>query len=203
MSDKKKNDRTRNWTVVVYPDSAPADWRDILDEEHIQWVESPLHDRDLTGAGEVKKPHWHVLLAYDGVKAYDQVKELTDRINCPIPQKCASARSLVRYMAHLDDPNKAQYDKSLIIGHGGIDIDEMLKPRSAMRYSMIKEMIDYVIKSDIVEFLDLMEYAMQEHYDDWFPILCDSSAFIIDKVIKSNRHRDRSFDLDPSTGEVL
>ncbi len=202
MAKEKKNDRTRNWTIVVYPDSAPKNWRDILDEEHIQWVESPLHDKDLTGAGETKKPHWHVLLAYDGVKAFDQVRELTERINCPIPQKCASARSLVRYMAHLDDPNKAQYDKNLIIGHGGIDVDEMLKPRSAMRYSMIKEMIDYVIKADVVEFLDLMEYAMQAHYEDWFPLLCDSSAFVIDKVIKSNRHRVRSV-CDPDTGEVL
>lgn len=186
-----KNERTRNWTVVVYPDSAPPNWRDILDEEHIQWVESPLHDRDVTGLGELKKPHWHVLLAYDGVKSYEQVKELTDKINCPIPQKCASARSLVRYMAHLDDANKAQYDKSLIIGHGGIDIDEMLKPRSAMRYSMIKEMIAYIIEYDVCEFLDLMDYAMTERYEDWFPLLCDSSAFVLDKVIKSNRHRER------------
>lgn len=196
MSDKKRNDRTRNWTFVIYPESAPDNWRDILDEDHIQWVESPVHDRDVTGAGEVKKAHIHVLLAYDGPKSFEQVKELTDKINCPIPQKCASARSLVRYMAHLDDPNKAQYDKSLIIGHGGIDVDEMLKPRSAVRYSCIKEMIDYVIKADVVEFLDLVDYAMTNRYEDWFPLLCDNSAFILDKVIKSNRYRSRTDDED-------
>jgi len=32
---------------------------------------------------------------------------------------------------------------------------------------------------------------MAEHRDDWFPLVCDSSAFIIDMVIKSNRHKPR------------
>ena len=38
------SDRTRNWTVVLYPESAPENWRDILDALHIEWVESPLHE---------------------------------------------------------------------------------------------------------------------------------------------------------------
>lgn len=47
--------RTRNWCAVVYPDSAPENWRDILDGQHICWVESPLHDQDVNpGTGEVK-----------------------------------------------------------------------------------------------------------------------------------------------------
>ena len=39
-----KDERTRNWTFVIYPESAPKNWRDVLDEQHIQWVESPLHE---------------------------------------------------------------------------------------------------------------------------------------------------------------
>lgn len=198
---EKKNERTRNWTVVVYPDSAPDNWRDILDEEHIQWVESPLHDQDYNASGEKKKPHWHILLAYDGMKSFDQVRELCEKLGAPIPQKCASARGLVRYMAHMDNPEKVQYDKSLIFGHGGIDVAELLKPTSSSRYQSIKEMIEFVKEADVVEFLDLIDYAMVHHYDDWFPLLCDNSAFIIDKVIKSNRHRERH--IDPDTGEVL
>ncbi|WP_312844784.1 Rep family protein, partial [Staphylococcus epidermidis] len=33
------NVRTRNWTFVIYPESVSEGWRDILDNEHIQWVE--------------------------------------------------------------------------------------------------------------------------------------------------------------------
>lgn len=31
-----KESRTRNWMIVVYPDSAPSNWRDVLDELHIE-----------------------------------------------------------------------------------------------------------------------------------------------------------------------
>ena len=51
-----KDTRTRNWTIVVYPDSAPANWRDIINDIHIEWVESPLHDKDVDANGEYKTP---------------------------------------------------------------------------------------------------------------------------------------------------
>ena len=37
---KKVDNRARNWSLVVYPESAPENWRDILDDYHIPWVES-------------------------------------------------------------------------------------------------------------------------------------------------------------------
>ncbi|EFF22076.1 replication protein, partial [Enterococcus faecium E1636] len=40
----------------------------------------------------------------------------------------------------------------------------------------------------ITEIKDLIDYAMSERFDDWFPLLCDNSAYIIGQYIKSNRH---------------
>lgn len=181
--------RTRNWTFVAYPESAPEGWRDVLDEQHIQWVESPLHDKDMNADGTPKKPHWHILLLFDGKKSYEQVKELTDKLHATIPQKCASAKGLVRYMAHLDNPEKVQYDKGAIIGHGGIDVAEYLKPTSSSRYQLIGEMMDFVREQNIIELEDLAYYARTERFDDWFPLLCDNSAYIMGEFIKSHRHR--------------
>lgn len=50
-----KETRTRSWTFVLYDDSAPKDWRDRLDEYHIPWAESPLHDQDENADGTPKK----------------------------------------------------------------------------------------------------------------------------------------------------
>ena len=178
---------------MVYPiegnPSAPENWRDVLDDEHIQWIESPLHDKDKNAAGEIKKAHIHVLVLYEGKKSFEQVQELTDKLNAPIPQKVASAKGLVRYMAHLDDPTKYQYSLSGIIGHGGVDVAEYLKPSSSTRYQLIKEMVEYSKANQIVEMCDLIEYAMAERFDDWFPLLCDNSAYIMGIFIKSRRHR--------------
>lgn len=195
--------RTRSWTFIVYPDSAPDNWRSILDDEHIQWIESPLHDKDLNVDGEPKKPHWHILVIYESVKTYEQIKELTDRLNAPIPQKCNGARGLVRYMAHLDNPEKFQYNISAIIGHGGADVSEFLKPSSSERYQFIKEMISYIKNNSICEFQDLMDYASENRFDDWFPLLCDNSAYVVGQYIKSQRHRIKCVSIDPVTGEVL
>lgn len=194
MSEKKssvkKDSRTRNWTCVIYPgDSAPDNWRDILDEEHIEWVESPLHDKDINGDGTTKKPHIHLLLMFGGVKTSEQVKEITDKLNCPIPIKVHNAKSLVRYMAHLDNPEKVRYSVADIKSHGGVDLEEMLRPSASERYIIIKEILEYVKLNNIIEFQDLLDYAIECHFDDWFPLLCDNSSYVCNMYIKSQRHR--------------
>ena len=196
MSNKKSNKkvpeketRTRTWTFVIYPESAPLDWRDKIDNLHIEWVERPLHDKDLNADGEAKKPHIHILLLFGGVKSYEQVKEITDSLNCPIPQRCHNARALVRYMAHLDNPEKHQYSVSDILGHGGVDIVDMLRPSSSERYTMIKDMVKFIKENSVIEFQDLIDYAIVFEPDTWFPLLCDNSAFVINMYIKSQRYR--------------
>lgn len=190
MAEKKpKETRTKTWTIVLYPESAPANWRDLIDEQHIEWIESPLHDQDYDATGELKKAHWHILLIFGGVKAYEQVRELTDVLNAPSPQRCHNARAMVRYMAHLDNPDKALYEATGIIGHGGADVSEMLKPSSSERYSLIKEMIGFVQANEITEFKDLTDYATEFRFDDWFPLLCDSSTMFISSYIRSCRHK--------------
>lgn len=211
MSEKKsrsKDDRTRNWTFLVYPESAPQNWRDTLDDLHIQWVESPLHDKDDNADGEQKKEHWHILLLFEGNKSYEQVKEITDKLNATIPQKVASAKGLVRYMAHLDNPEKHQYDRAAIIGHGGVDVAEYLKPSSSTRYQLIGEMRQWVEDNGCLEFFVLFDYAAAERFDDWFPLLCDNSAYIMGEYIRSRRHGaeqppPRTVKVDRETGELI
>lgn len=186
---KRKDERTRNWTFVLYPESAPENWRVILDDMHVLWVESPLHDRDMNEDGTPKKAHYHILISFEGNKSYEQIKEITDALCQPIPIPCQSPKGLVRYMIHLDNPEKYQYDRSKIIGHGGADIQELLKPTSSNRYKLIKEMIEYVEENDIIYFAQLLKYASCYRFDDWFPLLCDNSAFIITSHIKSRRDR--------------
>lgn len=200
--EKTKATRTRNWTCVVYPDSAPENWRDIINELHIEWVESPLHDKDKNATGEVKKAHWHILLMFGGVKSYEQVKEVTEALNCPIPERCHNAKAMVRYMAHMDNPEKAQYKTEDIKSYGGVDLSELLRPSSSERYSLVKEMLEYVKKNDITEYQDLVDFALQNHYDDWFPLLCDSCTYVVNQYIKSARHRKAPL-VDPETGEIL
>ncbi len=186
---KKEDTRTRNWTFFVYPESAPENWREILNELHVPWIESPLHDKDTTANGELKKAHWHVLLMFSSKKSYQQILEITGMLNSPNPQKCTNTKGMVRYFAHMDDPDKFQYNKGDIKGYGGADPLSYLSVTSGERYKLIKEMISYVKENEVDEIQDLIDYAMENRFDDWFPLLCDNSAFIMNNYIKSIRHR--------------
>lgn len=183
------HDRTRIWSAVVYPDSAPENWREVLDDLHIEWVESPLHEFDTNPTGEVKKAHWHIVMSFDGPKSFEQVCEILEPLHCPIPQKCHALRGAVRYMAHLDNPEKYQYPTSGIVPHGGFDLAAALAPSSSQRYELIAEMTIWVKENVVTEFQDLMDYARDNRHEDWYPLLCDNSAYVLQAYIKSQRHR--------------
>lgn len=197
----KDTARTRNWTFIVYPESAPENWRQILDDLHLEWVESPLHNLDLNATGEKKKDHFHILILFNGNKTYQQVIEMIQPLNATIPQQCHNAKSLVRYMAHLDNPEKYQYSPGDIISHGGVEIADLLKPTASEKYTIVKEMIQYVKDNRVTEFQDLVDYAMVHRSDDWFPVICDGSTFVLNSYLKSARHR-RTY-VDSNTGEIV
>lgn len=191
--EKKKDERTRNWTFVVYPESAPENWREIIDELRVPWVESPLHDKDVNPDGEIKKAHWHVMVMFSSKKSYAQIREITMQLRSPNPQKVSNAKGMIRYFSHMDNPEKYQYKKSDIIAHSGADIASYLSATTTERYELIREMMEFVGSQDITEMKELLDHAMRERFDDWFPLLCDNSAYIVDAYIKSNRFKsDRS-----------
>jgi len=196
MTNKKNQSRnadgrTRNWTFILYPESAPTDWKDILQEMHIEVIISPLHNKDTNPDGEIKKAHYHVLLMFPSVKSYQQVLDITKQLNASVPQQARSAKGVVRYMLHLDNPEKYQYEQKDIITFGGADVLNLLKPTATDRYQLINEMRQFVADNNITEFIQLFDYAAEARFDDWFPLLCDNSAYVIGQYIKSNRHRPR------------
>ena len=190
MADKKSTDnRARTWCAVIYPDSAPDNWRELLDDQHISWAESPLHEYDTNATGEVKKPHWHIVLSFDGKKSYNQICAILEPLNAPIPQRCHDVRGIVRYFAHLDNPEKYQYPVSEIVAHGGFDVKAALQPSASERYALVAEMAVWIKQNDVTEFQDLFDYALDQRREDWFPLLCDSCAFVMQQYLKSARHR--------------
>ena len=191
--EKRRGSRARYWTVIVYPESAPADWRDVIDKEHIQWIESPLHDKDTNPDGEVKKAHWHLLLLYSGMKSYSQVKKLADNLNAPSPEVCSEARGLVRYMAHLDNPEKHQYPVNDIKGHGGADVGFYLEPTSGERLKIIDEMCSWVSETGCIYYSDLLNYAKDNRRYDWYPALINSCTYVMKEYIYSEYRKAKFY----------
>lgn len=192
--------RARAWTFILYPESAPENWREILDGHHVPWACSPLHDRDVNATGEPKKPHWHILLSFGGKKAYKQIWSVSEGINGTRPQVCHDQKGLIRYFTHRDNPEKAQYDQRDIEAHGGFDLEEYLKPTASECMRLQNEMVEWCYRYNIVEYRALKIYALHER-PDWANEL-SRSCFEITQFLKSQRHGGGKPVCNPETGEI-
>ena len=183
MTNKKyEYEKGRDWTFIVYPESAPDNWRTVLDETHLRWIESPLHDKDMNADGEIKKSHYHILLTFDGPVTEKQVIKLIYPLNTPLPKKVGSARGLVRYMAHLDNPEKYQYSRDEIVGHCGADVESYFELTKTSKMSVMKEIITYIYENKIDNYADFLMICIQ-HSDDWFDVAINYNTLAINKMI--------------------
>lgn len=201
---KKKDDRIRNFACMVYPESAPKNWESILSMYHIPAFISPLHENDIDPQNQPKKPHYHVMLMFDGKKSDSQVQELFDGIGGVGFERVQNIRAYARYLCHLDNPDKAQYNPEDVINVSGADYMFIIG-LAQDKYKAIGEMMDFCEDQDIVSFYQLCRYARIYRYD-WFKMLCDNSAFYMREFLQSrgwsvsNNHTEF---IDKSTGEVL
>lgn len=184
----RQDARSRNWTFVGYPnDSLPTNYRDILDEEHLCWAESPIHDADYNPDGTPKKPHIHFVVCFEGNKSFEQIRELTEKLNAPVPQKVASVNGLVRYFIHKDNPEKFQYKREDIVCHGGFDIDAYFQPTGTEYLRIIDNIIQFVIDNEILEFNRLVEVAQGMEDKEWLYILTSRNTNFFVHYMKSRK----------------
>lgn len=160
------NLKKRNWTFVLYPESAPKDWQEKLKLSGLMCAVSPLHDKDINPTGEPKKAHYHVLLVYSGPTTYNSVAKFTASLNATIPQPLESVRGMYRYFSHKDNPEKYQYNESEIILINGFNIADLVE----LTKSEVNEIKLSILK--LIREVDILEYA------DLVDTLADSEMFV-------------------------
>lgn len=185
------SERTRNWTFLVYPESMPEDFFSILSDFHIPAIVSPLHDSDINADGELKKPHYHVMFAFDGPKSFDQIMRIVQPLGVSHIEIVHDFNAMARYFAHIDNPEKARYRITDYKVFGGINLEEALRPGKDQVRQYISEMMDYIINYRIFEFCDLMNFARQTHYDTWYYSLTTCCANIMIQYINSWRNKNK------------
>lgn len=186
----EKNVKKRNWAFVLYPESAPADWLELLRLGGLMGAVSPLHDKDKNDDGTPKKPHHHVIVIYDGPTTYSNVKGLTDRLNQPHPQPLEQVRGYYRYLTHADNPEKAQYDPADIQLINGFDIRDFVELTKTEVAKIIRDVVEFIRLNKIVEYADLMEILQDggEATKDWFDVAASHTLFFTG-YLQSRRYR--------------
>ncbi len=200
----KGTERYRNFATVVYPESAPEDWKDVIARQCVPSFISPLHDKDTNPTGEPKKAHYHVLYMFDGKKSKNQVEALFSEfggVGCEVVQ---SARGMARYLCHLDNPEKTRYKEEDVTNIGGADYMSVIGT-SASKNASIDEMCNFCDKYDVCSFYLLAKYAAL-HRPDWSRVLKETSTIYMKEWLKSRQWSIENGEMeiiDPETGEAI
>lgn len=180
----RQSDRYRNWWFILYPESAPDDWRDTLEQLCIPVAISPLHDKDLDKTDNYKKPHYHIILKYGGVKSYNQISRLTRSLNQPIPLPVESLKGAYEYLTHVNSPEKYQYspdDIKHLNGFKPIVSDE------DNNMGIHGELCKLIKDNNITEFSQLVELVVSLNKVTYLSVIT-KEAYFFSQYVTSLRH---------------
>lgn len=180
--------KKRNWAFIVYPESAPENWIELLGKTGLQVAISPLHDRDINPDGTEKKTHWHVIVIYSGPTSYNVVRELTEKLNAPNPQALEAVRGYFRYLTHKDNPEKVQYDEKDIKTLNGFSILDFIELTRSEVLKVKKDLVIMIRELSIIEYSDLLEHLQDSGLETEFEVACNNTMFL-NTYISSRRHK--------------
>ncbi len=191
---KLSSQKGRAWAFVMYPESMPSNYYELLEQTGLPFAISPLHDKDLDPTGEPKKPHYHVMCYYDNTTTKKNVKEnVCDLVNGTIPIKLESMRGMYRYHLHLDNPDKYQYDDRDRTFINCFDVSKVSELTSSEVTKIIKELQSFIIDNDIREYSELMDLLLGDDLYNLYDVAQKHTLFL-NTYITSRRHKFASND---------
>lgn len=158
--------RHRAFNAVFYPESAPEGFRELIASWHVPAL-LVLHDRD-----EGKKPHYHLLLMFAGMKSLRQVHDSTDGLGSKELQPSYDLRGSARYLGHLDQPEKFQYGVGVIESFSGASVPDL----TASMVDPTPEILTWVRAEGFADYSALVDYC-QDHRPEWLKQVTGHTMF--------------------------
>ena len=198
---KKGGNKKRNWAFVIYPESLPENWLDILRMSGLPIAISPLHDKDVNPDGSPKKPHYHCIAVYGSPTTFNNVKTLTDKLNAPIPIPLDQVRGMYRYLTHKDNPEKFQYDEKDIQNLNGFSILDFCELTKNEILKIKKSLQLLIREKDFHEYSQFMDYCLEHLTDNEYDV-ASSHTYFFDKYLSSRRYSDPKAEKNSNTDEL-
>lgn len=183
MKDKRSN----KWAFLIYEESTPSDYLEILEEIHVPFILSPWHNMDISReTREFKKSHKHGALFFDSLKSYTQVSELlTEKLNSPAHVEIVmSPKGMYDYFTHAENPENTPYNVEDIECGSGFELGKFLMEQNSDEF--LNEVIDIIEDNDFTEFEDLVRYARNNH-STLLSLIIDKTYFF-SKFLDSRRY---------------
>lgn len=157
--------KARAFAFLIYPDSWPT-WEKDLRGLHMPIVVSPIHDSDVTEDGELKKPHYHGIVSWGNATTMNAALNLLEPFGVRHVEPVGSYSAYCRYLCHMDDPDKAQYDAADVVCLSGGVPDFERKLTESEMLAQRDEIMALCEGNGVVEYADLCDFC-RYHRPDW------------------------------------
>ena len=117
--------------------------------------------------------------------------EMARALRAPIPERISGLTGAVRYLTHMDNPEKYQYDNTEIQVFGGFDLESCLALSTGDKRQALKEMLGFISDNNIMHLKDFADYCMSDRAPaGWFELLTERNTLFIKEYIKSNWQKE-------------
>lgn len=175
-----------NFASIIYPDSVVDGWVDRIRDTHVKCFVSPLHEPESDSEMQ-KKQHYHIMLMFDKQTSLRQAADTFEYISGLEVKYCEILRSLpgyARYMLHLDDPDKQQFETSVSVScYNGANYSKAIDTDESF-FENLEAMTAFILQNKDITFHGLSAYAMYNNRE-WFRILANRSTVYIRALIGS------------------
>lgn len=177
--------KSRAWAFIMYPESAPENWRQILKEFYLPVVISPLHDQDVGENGVLKKSHYHVMVIFGNNTTSSTVETMAQAVRASLPIAISSAWCYFKYMDHSEVDDKVLYDHSDFVFLNGLsEYDLKVLTRDEER-QLTFYIFAFIKEHKVMSFFQLMEVLASIDPDACF--FASKKVLLFDKYIDSYR----------------
>lgn len=172
--------------MELYNDSCSPTWRQTLESMRTPAF-AICHEHDVKITGEPKKPHWHVLILFGRQVWGGYAQRVADELGAAngywetVPYRHGYAR----YMCHMDNPEKYQYDPDDVICFGGADYIEFTvsnAEKAKIKNDLLIEIIQMIRTNNVHSYAMVVNYAIDSGNMEWLNVLRQNGAFIAEYI---------------------
>lgn len=183
--------KSKYWTFLMYPDSMPENWKEIIEKWFIPVAVSPIHNKDIEKDGSIKKPHYHVVIYYVNTTTYNKIKSMIEPLGAKYAEPVISFEGMYDYLTHKRNPEKAQYNEEEITKINFNDIKELTGYSESEIEEIKRSIIEIINNKKIFEFKQIYDYCNKNQLYQCTNILSHCTIFF-EAYLKSKRLLDKN-----------
>lgn len=181
---------SKNWTCEIYPENygdqieyqifnrLPSMCGDMWSTDSKFWY--ILHDSDVYTEdkleeyklkhngelpdwkpGEIKKPHYHIVV-HSSSNCILRNAARKFGVESNYVEKVGNLRKMIRYLVHLDNPEKHQYSPDTIITNNSEKLEDYLKEEMSTT-DKAKLILDFIYTDDCYNLSSLAQFAINNN----------------------------------------